>query len=103
MPPATTLDVDETAVAEIRACAAASCVTSNVRDPVAVPVAVAVTELEVDVAVEPVHVDVAAREPARVPTDAMAVESLPSASAALCCEACWFFRRVCWLPWTDTS
>src|SRR3954447_24173019 len=88
---------------ETRACAAATDVTSNVRDPVVVPVADAVTEVEFEVTVVPAQVEVFASEDARLPMAPRAVDSLPSASAAFCWVVCWFLRRVCWLPWTATS
>src|SRR3954451_21456411 len=88
---------------ETRACAAASEVTSNVRDPVVVPVADDVTEAELEVTVVPAQVEVLASEDARLPMVPRAVDSLPSVSAAFCWVVCWFLRRVCWLPWTATS
>src|SRR3954471_13479842 len=89
--------------AETRACAAARSVTSKVREPAEVPVAAAVTELELEVTVVPAQVEVFASEEARLPTVPRAVDSLPSASAAFCWLVCWVRRSVCWFPCTVTS
>src|SRR3954454_4692741 len=89
--------------AETRACAAARSVTSKVSEPAEVPVADAVTELELEVTVVPAQVEVFASEEARLPTVPRAVDSLPSASAAFCWLVCWVRRSVCWFPCTVTS
>src|SRR4051812_30310779 len=102
-PLAITVLGDAMVFTETRACAAATEVTSNVRDPVVVPVADAVTEVELEVTLVPAQVEVLASEDARLPMVPRAVDSLPSASAAFCWVVCWFLRRVCWLPWTATS
>src|SRR4051812_38605841 len=102
-PPATTVPVEATTSAETRVCAAATAVTSKVILPVAVPVAVAATDDDVDVTAEAAHVDVRARLVASVPTPLSAVESLPRASAACCCLACCCLTRVCWLVCRATS
>ena len=60
------------------------------------PLAVAVTELELELTVVPTHAEVVASPAARLPTDDRAVFSLPRVSAAVCCVVCWFLSSVCW-------
>ena len=96
-PLATTAPVEPTDSAETRAWAAARAVTSKVREPLVVPVAVAVTDDEVEVTVVPTHAEVFARLPARPPTVASAaVELAVGCRRRVCCVDCWFLSRVCW-------